>query len=135
MTPTFLTVSGYALTLRNFRWPPRSQNPRPGQAFSPSIRPGPHSPGQTDHQPRYSTRLPGPAGAATPGSSGHADDLPGDVARLLSGEEGDHLGDLVGLGQVPERARGYGRPLDLGRDPPGVRGGGLHHVGGNPVGS
>src|ERR1019366_6757587 len=68
-------------------------------------------------------------------ASGHADDLPGDVARLLGGEEGDDLGDLVGLGQVPERARGYGGPLDLGSDPPGVRGGWLHHVGGDPVGS
>src|ERR1019366_4408453 len=90
---------------------------------------------------RPSPRLSGPGHTArakrttSPGiASGHADYLPGDVARLLGGEEGDDLGDLVGLRQVPERARGYGGPLDLGSDPPGVRGGGVAHVGGGPGG-
>src|ERR1035438_8864247 len=99
--------------------------------------PEPKSPSWTGLLPVYLARATARARRTTGSgiASGHADDLPGDVARLLSGEEGDDLGDLVGLGQVPERARGYGGPLDLGSDPPGVRGGWLHHVGGDPVGS
>src|SRR6266487_278728 len=65
--------------------------------------------------------------------SGHADELAGDEAGLVGGEEGDDLGDLVGLADVAEGAGGGDGGGDLGGHPAGVGGGRVDHVGGDAV--